>query len=83
MIYGEAMLDPRSNEAIRQEIAERLRGLLTRQQTPIPTRLTQLMLRLREKHGHDSRSVAPNSIASETSPPSESWLQRWRMLRRR
>jgi hypothetical protein len=77
--FGEAMmLDAKSNEAIREEIGERLRGLLTRQQTPVPPRLTELMRRLRELDEEESPSIVPEVLPGSA----ETWLQRWRIFRR-
>ena len=41
-------LDSKSNDAIRNEIADRLRALLAREQPPLPARLRALVARLGE-----------------------------------
>jgi hypothetical protein len=71
------ILDQNSNEAIREEIGERLRALLSRHEMPLPPRLSELMLRLRKLDEADSPSIVPAS--SEAAP--NGWLHKWRVFR--
>ena len=45
------MLDPKHNQAIREEIGERLRILLTREQPTLSKRLRELIARFDELDG--------------------------------
>jgi hypothetical protein len=50
-------LDPKHNQAIREEIGERLSFLLAREPSPLPRRLRELIARFDEldKHHEGSR----------------------------
>jgi hypothetical protein len=51
-------LEPKENQEIRTEIAERLRGLLSREQLSLPEHLRDLLRRLDEIEG--SPSIVPD-----------------------
>ena len=51
-------LEPKENQEIRTEIAERLRGLLSREQPSLPEYLLELLHRLDEIEG--SPSIVPD-----------------------
>lgn len=68
-------LDAKSNDALRDEIAERLRALLARDQTPLPARLRALVARLGEL---DQRVPSPSIVANRSPTLAERWRRRRR-----
>jgi hypothetical protein len=68
-------LDAETNQAIREEIAERLRALLARNQSPPPERLSALVERLREL---DHR--APSIVPDRSPAPIQRRQQKWRAV---
>jgi hypothetical protein len=79
-------LQPMHNEAIREEIAERLRTSLARQPLEISPHLDELLGRLRELDHDASPSIVPDA-APVAEPPKPAtapdWLQRLRDFTRR
>ncbi len=67
-------LDARDNQAIRDEIAERLRASLSRQQSSLPPRLCELLRRLDGLENRWSAGAASASIAALAG--AGSWLHK-------
>jgi hypothetical protein len=83
-------LEPKHNQAIREEIGHRLRGLLTPEPTRLPPQLRQLALRLDQQYlgGDDSPPMVPeidvpdDPAATSKVDPLSAWLHKLRMFRR-
>ena len=79
-------LQPMHNEAIRQEIAERLKTSLAREPLAISSHLDELLGRLRELDHDASPSIVPDASPVAEPPrsaPAHDWLQRLRDFTRR
>jgi len=79
-------LQPMHNEAIREELGERLKVLLAREPPNLSTHLDQLMQRFYELDPDTSPSIVPEAdpVAERPEPSSSSaWLQRLRDFTRR
>jgi hypothetical protein len=70
-------LERKHNQAIREEIGQRLRGLLTPEPTKVPPRLRQLALRLDQQSlgDHDSPPISADM-------PTPAWLRKLRIFRK-
>ena len=86
LLGREMDLEPKHNQAIREEIGHRLRGLLTPEPTRLPRRLRQLALRLDQQYpgGGDSPPLAPEidmPAATSKVDPLSAWLHKLLMVR--
>jgi hypothetical protein len=77
----EAMdLDAKHNQAIRDEIADQLRALLSREPTTVPPQLRQLLWRLERPDDHHAATEASPStvpaIATGLAGRAGGWLHR-------
>jgi hypothetical protein len=78
--------EPKHNDAIRDEIGERLKTLLAREPSNLPPHLNQLLRRFDELDHEASPSIVPEAgaVAERPEPaPIHPWLQRLRDLTRR
>jgi hypothetical protein len=79
-------LEPMHNEAIREEIAERLKTLLDREQPKMSPKFERMLHRFRDLDRDESPSIVPeaSSVAEPPKPATaHDWLQRLRDFARR
>ena len=79
-------LEPMHNEAIREEIAERLKTSLAREPLQMSPYLDELLGRFRELDDDASPSIVPDAspVAEQPRPATaHDWLQRLRDFTRR
>jgi hypothetical protein len=79
-------LEPKHNNALRNEIGERLKTTLAREVPNLPPHLVELLQRLDELDHDASPSIVPEASPEPERPepaPSPAWLQRLRDRARR